>query len=100
MGDVGFVEEGLAWEVGIVDEVAVDEAEAAEAGAGEDFGADGAEGAATEDGDAGGEESLLAGDAEAVETELAAVAFELVGREGHGGIIRWGGWRGKIQNAK
>lgn len=51
---VGFVEEDLALEVGWLDEVAVDEGEGADTGAGEEGGGGGSGGSDADDGDVGG----------------------------------------------
>ncbi len=71
---VGFVEEDLALEVGGLDEVAVDEGDVADAGAGEERGGCGSGGAYADDGDAGLAEQLLAGGADSGEENLAGVA--------------------------
>ena len=71
---VGLVEEDLALEVGGLDEVAVDECEVADAGAGEQRGGGGARGSDADDGDVGLSEELLATGADAGEENLAGVA--------------------------
>ena len=75
---VGFVEEHLALEVGGLDEVAIDEGEMADAGAGEEAGGCCSCGADADDGDVGVGEELLAGVADAGKEDLAGVAI-LVG---------------------
>ena len=71
---VGLVEEDLALQVGGLDEVAVDEGEGADAGAGEQRGGGRAHGAAADDGDVSLGEALLAGGADAGKEDLAGVA--------------------------
>jgi hypothetical protein len=71
---IGFVEEHLALEVGGLDEVAVDEGKAANAGAGEEAGGGGSGGAYSDDGYVGAGEELLAGLADGGEEDLAGVA--------------------------
>ena len=71
---VGLVEEDLALEVGGLDEVAVDEGEGADAGAGEQRGGGSSGGTAADDGDVGGGELLLARGADAGKENLAGVA--------------------------
>ena len=71
---VGFVEEDLALEVGGFDEVAVDEGEGADAGAGEECGGCGSGGSDAYDGDVGISEEVLAGGSDAGEEDLAGVA--------------------------
>lgn len=86
---VGFVEEHLALEVGGLDEVAVDEGEAADAGAGEEAGGGGPGGSDADDGDVGAGEKLLAGGADGGEEDLAGIAV-LIG-DGRGGWVCVGG---------
>ena len=95
---VGFVEEHLALEVGGLDEVAVDEGEAADAGAGEEAGGGGSGGSDADDGDVGAGEELLAGGADGGEEDLAGVAVVIgdgvwdgVGGGGFGGCVGGGG---------
>ncbi len=64
---VGFVEEGLALEVGGLDEVAVDEGERADTGAREQRCGGRSHGPAADDGDVSGGETLLAEGADAGE---------------------------------
>ncbi len=71
---VGFVEEDLALEVGGFDEVAVDQREVADAGAGEEPGGRGSGGADSDDGDTGSGKALLSAFAERGEENLAGVA--------------------------
>jgi len=71
---VGLVEEDLALEVGGFDEVAVDEGEGADAGAGEEGGGGGSGGSYADDGDVGGAKQLLTGGADAGEEDLTGVA--------------------------
>ena len=103
VGGVLFVEEDLALEVGGLDEVAVDEGEVADAGAGEERGGGGAGGADADDGDVGAGEGRLAGLADAGEEDLAGVALGRVGgrwrndggrrvREGSGSWSELRGW--------
>ncbi len=80
---VVFVEEDLALEVGGLDEVAVDEGEGADAGAGEERGGGGSGGSDSDDGDVGGGEELLAGRGDAGKEDLTGVAVVIVnGRDG------------------
>ncbi len=71
---VVFVEEHLALEVGGLDEVAIDEGEAADAGAGEEAGGGGSGGSDADDGDVGSSKKLLAGFADGGEEDLAGVS--------------------------
>ena len=71
---VGLVEEDLALEVGGFDEVAVNEAESADAGAGEERGSGGSGGSDADDGDVGVGQQRLACGADAGEEDLARVA--------------------------
>jgi hypothetical protein len=71
---VGFVVEHLSLEVGLFDEVAIDEGEVADAGAGEQGCGGGSGGSAADDGDVGLGEPLLAFGADAGEEDLAGVA--------------------------
>ncbi len=80
---VGLVEEDLALEVGGFDEVAVDEGEGADTGAGEQRGCGGSGGSATDDGDVGCGEHLLSGGADSGEEDLTGVA--VVGGDPCGG---------------
>jgi hypothetical protein len=80
---VGLVEEDLALEVGGLDEVAVDEGEVADAGAGEQAGGGGSGGPDADDGDVGVGEEVLAALADAGEEDLAGVAFAVVDRQRH-----------------
>lgn len=77
---IGFVKEDLALEVGGFDEVAIDEGEMADSGAGEERGGGGAGGSDADDRDAGTGEQGLSGGADAWEEDLAGVAF--VGGDG------------------
>jgi len=93
---VGLVEEDLALEVGGFDEIAVDEGEGADAGAGEEGGGGGPSGSDADDDYVRGGEKLLAGGADAGEEDLAGVAV-LIGDEGEsrggGGVdLGAGGW--------
>ncbi len=81
---VGFVEEDLALEVGGFDEVAVDEGESSDAGAGEEGCGCGSGGSYADDGDVGGGEELLAGGADAREEDLAGVAVVIWDARGIG----------------
>ena len=74
-----FGEEPLALEVGGFDEIAIEDGEMAEAGAGESGGMIGAEGSAADDGEVGGEEFGLTFGADAGEENLAGVAVQDVG---------------------
>jgi hypothetical protein len=69
-----FVVEGLALEVGGFDDVAIDEGEGADAGAGEEVGGGCAQCAKPKDGDVGAGEELLALVAYGLEAALARVA--------------------------
>ncbi len=80
---VGLVEEDLALEVGGFDEVAVDEGEGADTGAGEERGGGGSGGSYADDGDVGGAKQLLTGGCDAGEEDLAGVAV-VIG-DGRGG---------------
>ncbi len=73
-GGIGLVEEHLALQVALFDEIAVDEDEGADAGAGEQGGGSGAGGSAADDSDGGGGEALLAGFADGCEEHLTGVA--------------------------
>ena len=86
-GDVLFVVEELPLEIVELDEVAIDDADEADAGADESAGDDGAEGAAAADERAAGGESLLPCFAEGGEADLAVVA--VWGFGGHGGGVQW-----------
>ena len=72
---VPFVEEDLALEIRGLNEVAIDEGEVADAGAGEERGGRGPGGADADDGDMGASEGQLAGLADAGKEDLAGVAF-------------------------
>jgi len=85
---VGLVEEDLALEVGGLDEVAVDEGEGADAGAGEEGGCCCSGGSAADDGDVRGGELALALSSDAGEEDLTGVAVVVV----NGGVR--GGWTG------
>src|SRR5205823_3278589 len=74
--DVALVEEHLALKVTRLDEVAVDEAQVADAGADEDVGQHGAQRAAAAQGDVGVAQALLPFFADAVKAHLPAVAFQ------------------------
>ena len=77
------VEEDLSLEVGGLDEVAVDEGEVADAGAGEQRGGGGTGGANADDGDVGAGEGLLAAVADAGKEDLAGVAgVQVLGVDG------------------
>jgi len=91
---VGLVEEDLPLEVGGFDEVAVDEGEGSDAGAGEERGGGCSGGSAAYDGDVGGGEEMLAMGSDAGEENLAGVAV-VEGVEVAGGCWagRWCGWR-------
>lgn len=84
---VVFVEEHLALEVGGLDEIAVDEGEMADAGAGEQAGGGGTGGTDADDNGVGVAEAFLAGLADAGKEDLAGVTVGV----GDGG---WGcgGW--------
>jgi hypothetical protein len=71
---VGLVEQDLALEVGGFDEVAVDEGEGADAGAGEERGGGGSGGSYADDGDVGGAQQMLAFGSDAGEEYLPGVA--------------------------
>ena len=77
-----FVVEDLALEVGGLDEVAVDEGEGADAGAGEQRSGGGSGGPAADDGDVAVGEAALAGIADGAEEDLAGIAVGFVRREG------------------
>jgi len=90
---VGFVEQRLALKVGRLDEIAVKNAETANAGAGEQSGGGSADGAAADYDGAGRGKALLAGFTNAGEENLARVAFERGGvagerRQGVSGPVR------------
>jgi hypothetical protein len=89
---VVFVEEHLALEVGGLDEIAVDEGEMADAGAGEEAGGCCAGCADTDDGDVRMGEELLAGFAYAGKEDLAGVAVLVTDRVGDGEIGGVGGF--------
>ena len=74
---VVFVEEDLALEVGGLDEVTVDEGEAADAGAGEETGGGGTGCADSDDGGVGVAEAMLALGADAGEEDLPGVTVEI-----------------------
>ena len=67
---VGLVEEDLALEVGRLDEVAIDEGEGSDAGAGEERGSRGSSGSAADDRSVRGGKALLAGEADSGEEDL------------------------------
>ena len=103
---VVFVEEHLALEVGGLDEVAIDEGEMTDAGAGEEAGRGGSGGTDADDGDAGAAEILLAGLTDAGEEDLAGVAFAVGDGEGGRGadgvrvyVCSYGGLGGKRRHA-
>jgi len=73
-----FVEEDLALEVGGLDEVAIDEGEAADAGAGEETGGGCAGGADADDGCVRVQKTLLSALADGGEEDLAGVALVVV----------------------
>jgi len=77
-GGIGFVIEPLTLEVGRFDVVAIDEAERANASAGEGGGVEGAEGTAAYNGDAGGEEAFLPGLPDGGKEDLPGIAVPLV----------------------
>jgi len=72
---VGFVEKGLALEIGRFDEITIDYAKLSDSGADQEVGGSGSNGAATDDNGAGGEEALLAFFAEGSEENLTRVFF-------------------------
>jgi len=72
---VCLVEEDLTLEVGGLDEVAINEGEGTDAGAGQEGGSGGSSGPDANDGDVGGGEELLAGGSDAWEENLPGVAF-------------------------
>ena len=74
-GDVVFVEEHLPLEIVRLDEVAVDEAQMADAGADQRVGQHGAQRTAADEGDAAVQQPPLAFFADAAESHLPAVAF-------------------------
>ena len=80
--DGGVVVEKLTLEVVRLDAVEVGDAEGAEAGGGEVKGSGTAEAAGADHEDARGGELLLAGDADLIEEDVAAVTREFVGRKG------------------
>lgn len=87
LGGVVFGEEPLALEIGGFNEVAIEDGEVPDAGAGESGGVISAESAAADDGDAGGEEAGLAFGADAGEENLAGIAVQR-GRLTRGGEER------------
>jgi hypothetical protein len=92
---VGLVEEDLALEVGGFDEVAVDEGEGADAGAGEEGCGGGSGGSYADDDDVGGAKQLLAGESDAGEEDLTGVAVVIGdGSGGRGGGVAdlYAGW--------
>jgi hypothetical protein len=78
VASVGFVEEALALKVRGFDEIAVNDAQAAQAGAHQKAGDDCAQGAAAHEDSAGGQKTSLSGFANASEKHLARVSFELL----------------------
>jgi hypothetical protein len=91
---VGLVEEDLALEVRGLDEVAVDEGEGSDTGAGEEGGGGGSGGSDSDDGYVRGGEELLAGGSYPGKEDLAGVAV-LIGDEARGGRgvdLGAGGW--------
>ena len=85
-----FVEEHLALEVGGLDEVAVDEGEVADAGAGQQAGGGGSGGTDADDGDVGAGEEVLAGLADGGEEDLAGVAVGVGDGSGDGVCVGGG----------
>ena len=75
-GGIGFVKEHLTLQVAGLDVVAIEEAEIADPGAGEERSQSGAGGAATDEGNACGSEALLALGGDGLEEYLAGIAFE------------------------
>ena len=98
---VVFVEEHLALQVGGLDEVAVDESEPADAGAGQEAGGGCAGGSYANDGDVGAAEELLAGLADAGEEDLAGVAVLIGDWIGGGDVwsLRWDAVASVVENA-
>ena len=92
---VVFVEEHLALEVGGLDEVAVNEGESPDAGAGQQAGRGGSGGADAYDGDVGPSKKLLAGFADGGEEDLAGVAVGI--RDGIGDGIDDGSFAGWVR---
>lgn len=76
---VGFLEKRLALKIRELDEVAINDSEAADAGANEEIGRDGAEGSAADKNGARLEESLLAFFADAGKKNLARIFLDLSG---------------------
>lgn len=85
---VGLVEEDLTLEIGGFDEVAIDEGEGSDAGAGQEGCGCGTSGSAADDGDMSGGEELLAGGPDAFEEDLARVSV-VIGDGGWGSLV----WR-------
>ena len=70
-----FIEQGLALEIGGLDEIAIEDANAADAGADQEAGAGCANGSAADDDGAGSEKALLALEAEACKKYLPGIFF-------------------------
>ena len=75
LGGVGFIEQRLALEIAGLDVIAVDDADGADAGAGQQSGGGRSGGAAADHGDARGAQALLSFGADAMKQHLARVAF-------------------------
>lgn len=76
---VGFLEKRLALKIRELDEVAINDSEAADSGANEEIGRDSAERSAADENSARQEEALLAFFADAGKKNLARVFLELPG---------------------
>ena len=72
---IGFVEKSLPLEIGRLDEIAIDNSDAAYAGTDQQAGGSSANGAAANDYGVGGEEALLALEAEALKKYLPGIFF-------------------------
>jgi hypothetical protein len=75
VASVGFVEERLTLKIGRLDEIAINDSNAANAGTDEKICGGRADGAAADDGGAGGEQTLLALRTDARKKDLAGVFF-------------------------
>ncbi len=81
LGCIGFIEQGLSLQIARLDVVAIDDANGAHAGAGQQGGQGGAGGAASDQGDPGSGQLLLSFTSDSREEHLPRISFFQVQRD-------------------